>query len=87
MDTDSHARAALLELRRFAEGSEDGSVYGDRARAISDIDNILQHPHNSLVKVLLLPTGNLQELSIENGWGQQFMELASQLERILGVEG
>ncbi|QQO07619.1 hypothetical protein [Breznakiella homolactica] len=32
---------------------------------------------------LLLPTGSLQEISIENGWGEEFLKLASKVETLV----
>jgi len=45
----------------------------------------LASPSSEGVKSLLLPTANLQELSIENGWGGEFNEIADRLERLLGI--
>ena len=85
MDTDSLAIELLLRLRSKAEASGDGSIYGDRAEAMRDLDNLLSFPAVAQVKVLLLPTANLQELAIDNGWGEEFNEIAAQLERLLGI--
>ena len=85
MDTDQMARKVLEELRKRVAASEDGSIYGDRDRALRDIDFLLSNPSTDGVRGLLLPTANLQELSIENGWGDEFNELASQLESKFGI--
>jgi hypothetical protein len=84
MNTDQLARAALLKLRSLAEPSTSG-VYGDRIRALTDIDSILASPDNAKIKFLLAPTGNLQELSMDNGWGSEFCSIAAELEHILGL--
>lgn len=85
MDTDQIARSALEELRKKAAVSDNGSIYGERDRALQDIDFLLSNPSADGVKRLLLPTANLQELALENGWGDEFNELASKLESVLGI--
>ena len=85
MEIDQIARKVLEELRRKAAASDDGSIYGERDRALQDIDFLLNTPSTEGVKRLLLPTANLQELSLENGWGDDFNKLASQLESVLGI--
>jgi len=85
MDVDQAARAILTELRARVEAGEDGAIYGERTRALGDIDTLLADPSTDRVRFLLLPTANLQELAIENGWGSEFNELASQLECVLGL--
>jgi hypothetical protein len=85
MDTDSAARAILLELRAKVEAGGEGGLYGDRTEALLALDTLLSNPSTAQVKLLLLPTANLQELAIECGWGTEFNELAAQLERVLGI--
>ncbi|HEY8099403.1 MAG TPA: hypothetical protein VIF82_01520 [Burkholderiaceae bacterium] len=85
MDTDSLAREFLLKLRARVEAGGEGGMYGDRAEALRDLDNLLSFPSTGQVKVLLLPTANLQELAIECGWGEEFNELAAQLEILLDI--
>jgi hypothetical protein len=57
-------------------------MYGERGKAIQDLDALLAFPSLGGVRSLLLPTANLQELSIECGWGSEFNELAAELEEI-----
>ena len=85
MDIDSSAKELLLKLRSRVEAGGVGGLYGDQAKALRDLDNLLSSPSTSQVKLLLLPTANLQELAIECGWGQEFNELAAQLENLLGI--
>lgn len=85
MNVDQAAREILEKIRANLESGDDGAIYGDRAKALQDIDALLAEPSTYGVKLLLAPTANLQELSIENGWGSEFNELASQLELILGL--
>jgi hypothetical protein len=85
MDVDQAVRKILNEIHAKVEAGSDGAIYGDRIGALHDIDQLLAEPSRDQVKLLLLPTANLQELSIESGWGNEFNELASQLERLLGL--
>ena len=77
---DAAARLVLEELRARVEAGGEGGIYGDRAQALHDIDVLLARPSPGGVRWLLAPTGNLQELSIECGWGMEFNELAAKLE-------
>ncbi|PMQ04368.1 hypothetical protein DyAD56_15310 [Dyella sp. AD56] len=86
MDIDSSARAILLDLRAKVEGGGEGGIYGDQTKALHDIDSLLANPSVYQVKLLLLPTANLQELSIDCGWGSQFNYLAAKLEAVLGID-
>lgn len=85
MDTDFLAREILLKLRTNVENGGEGGLYGDRSEALRGIDSLLSSPSNHQVKLLLLPTANLQELAMECGWGEEFNQLAAQLENILGI--
>jgi hypothetical protein len=57
-------------------------MYGDRSRAIHDLDALLANPSPAAVSCLLMPTANLQELSIECGWGSELNKLAAELDRL-----
>lgn len=85
MDMEETAHAILSELRACVEAGGEGSLYGSRFEALRDIDALLAQPAADRVKLLLLPTANLQELSIECGWGSRFNELAAQLEQVLCI--
>lgn len=85
MSIDEEAKRMLTELREKTENSIDGGIYGDQSKALKDIDSLLASPSTEGVKFLLLPTANLQALSIENGWGQEFEVLASKLEKLLDI--
>jgi hypothetical protein len=85
MDVEANVRSILIELRARAEAGGDGAIYGDRNSALHDIDILLANLSLNQVKVLLAPTANLQELSIECGWGSEFNELAAKLENLLDI--
>ena len=83
--SDRKIRSLLHTLRKLIVAHGDGKVYGDLERAIKDVDSILSATdlcaESDRVRLLVAPTGNLQDLSIERGWGDKFLELAWQLER------
>jgi hypothetical protein len=85
MNIDQAAREILGKIRAKVDAGNDGGIYGDRAKALHEIDALLSDPSIFAVKLLLAPTANLQELSIENGWGAEFLDLSSQLERVLDL--
>lgn len=80
------ARAILLELRAKVAAGGEGGIYGDRARALHELDALLSNPSVNTVRDLLLPTANLQELSMDCGWGGEFCDLAAKLESVLDIK-
>ena len=82
MDTDEASRTILSKLRARVEGGGDGCMYGDRSKALHDLDALLASPSPEGIRCLLMPTSNLQELSIEYGWGSEFNKLAAELEEL-----
>lgn len=85
MSIDTEVRKILNQIRSKVESSDDGGIYGDRSKALKDIDSLLVSASSESMKYLLVPTGNLQELSIENGWGNELNQLAKELEDLLGI--
>ena len=85
MDLDKTVRELLSRLKEYVDSGEDGGIYGDKSQALKDIESLLNSPSTEGVKYLLAPTANLQELSIENGWGQEFNILATKLEDLLDI--
>jgi len=85
MDIDSTVRALFSQLKARVEEGGEGLVYGNRTRALNDLDALLSNPSIEGVGLLLAPTGNLQELSIEYGWGEEFLDLAARIELALGI--
>ena len=82
--SDQELREILIKLREFASAGGNGSLYGDREKALTDIDSVLACPdlQKELRRIgfLIVTTGNLQELSMECGWANSFHELATRLE-------
>ena len=84
-------RAALLELSRQLSESDDSNwASSSVAEVQADVDalllkNALTHSDEAALRFLLLPTGSLQEIAIDNGWGDLFCEFANAIERELGA--
>lgn len=80
-------RDLLTELRRLSIEGGQKVVYGDLNEATMELDALLSLPsfagHERRITFLLAPTGNLQQLSIDSGWGYQFNDIAEQIERNL----
>lgn len=57
----------LHHLRARVEAGCDGAIYGDRSRALWEIESLLATPSVEGVKFLFLPKANLQELAMKNG--------------------
>ncbi len=85
MNIDDAARCILAELRTRVDQGVDGRLYGNRAKALNDIDALLENPSLPRLRLLLAPTANLQELAIECSWGEDFGRLAAALENILEI--
>lgn len=62
------------------------SKWKDRASAVADIDAILARIDAAEtvkmlpIQMLFAPTGSLQEVSIESGWADEFIALASRFD-------
>ena len=87
--------AALLKLCELLEQSEQ-SLHASESpdillkkvrRAHSSVSSTgkIFNPHQLLS--LLTPTSTLQETSIDNGWGSEFLEIAETIERCIEACG
>ena len=83
-------RGLLNELLLLLNQSND-SIFANQT--VDDIKTIINEAINSedyhqevnikAVRDLLLPTASLQEISIDNGWGKEFCEIASKIEKLI----
>jgi hypothetical protein len=79
--------AILREARTFLalEGNDfSWSSWGDRNQAISEIDSIIRELEKGSVpdmRILFVPTGPIQEVSLSSGWGNEFLELANRFDK------
>jgi hypothetical protein len=81
----------LQEIRRLVEVSGDFSwtSWIDREDALRELDRATEHLiHGSIapLPILFAPTGPLQELSLSNGWGDAFVDLAHRYEVAIGCD-
>jgi len=79
--------AILKETRTFlalAENDFSWSSWVDQDQATSEIDSIiaeLEHGSVPDINTLFAPTGPIQEVSIDSGWGIEFLELAERFDK------
>ena len=77
---------AIDDLMKLLRASEDSGF------AVATVDEIIGHVNaarrridagdpvgDGLIRDLLAPTGALQDTAIDNGWGDQFIELSKRL--------
>ena len=76
-------KTLLQKLKKLAIQNGYG-IYGDLDTVVKDIDAILNAKDTSekqrSIKLLIAPTSNLQDLSIDCGWGEEFLLLADKIE-------
>ncbi len=73
----------LLEtIKGLVEAGED-YTFGDKEKAIQEIDAAIYSPSKENIEWLIAPTGNIQELSIDNGWSDEFITLSERLENLI----
>lgn len=65
------------------------SSWRDAEHALEEIDAIISRlrngetPDMSSMSILFSPTGPMQELSLSSGWGNRFLQLASEFDEAL----
>ena len=82
----------LLAIMRKARellatrGDDTGwSSWPDQAHALGELDQLIGQLEQGEVaeaklRVLFAPTGNLQDVSLQNGWSDEYLELAKQFD-------
>jgi hypothetical protein len=79
--------AVLRETKAFLALEDNDfswSSWRDQNQAISEIDSIIRELENGLVpdmRVLFVPTGPIQEVSLSSGWGNEFVKLAKRFDK------
>jgi hypothetical protein len=89
----SAGRTELLQVMREAralvalpDNNFDWSGWNDAEDALAEIDPLiaaLEHgrlPGRLALRILFLPTGPLQEVSLSSGWGDEFVALADRFD-------
>lgn len=62
------------------------SSWRDAGHALEEIDGIISRlrngdvPDQFAMSILFAPTGPMQELSLSSGWGNRFLQLASEFD-------
>ena len=81
--------SVLERVKELCSGSGDSLWSTDSAgdlsvQMASAIQALRDGKHVSLkgLDILFLPTGSLQDTSIDNGWGDEFLELAERFDNI-----
>ena len=73
----------LKKLRNLATQNGDG-IYGSLQITLDDIDAILSAENLSEkygdIRLLIAPTSNLQDLSIDCGWEDHFLSIADKID-------
>ncbi|MCX7358368.1 MAG: hypothetical protein NT015_09545 [Alphaproteobacteria bacterium] len=65
------------------------SSWRDAEHALEEIDGIISRlrtgdtPDTFSMSILFAPTGPMQELSMSSGWGNRFLQLASEFDEAL----
>ena len=79
----------LRETRGFLARPDNDftwSSWSNASDAIRLIDNLISRvesgemPNQSNLEILFAPTGQIQEVSVGSGWGEEFIELASRFD-------
>ena len=83
-------RRGLEKILECLNKSE-GSIYV--CYTVDEIKNIINDIINEMnnaeslniekIKYLILPAGSLQDISIDNGWGKEFIAIADNIEKII----
>ncbi len=74
------------ELVVLADNDFSWSSWGDAEAAVAEIDGIIaqlqrgEMPDQLTMRVLFAVTGPMQELSLSSGWGNRFLQLASEFD-------
>lgn len=77
------------EWLRRAGNDFSWSSWENAGEAIAEIENLQKIISNDevwnpmKVSIVFSPTGDLQEVSLSSGWGNEFLELADRADRVL----
>jgi hypothetical protein len=84
--------AVLIEARSLITRPENDfpwSSWSNANEATTEIDGLLRQlesgkrPWRGNLEILFLPTGPLQEVSVNSGWGDEFLELADRFDAVM----
>lgn len=69
------------------------SSWPDAGAALAEIDGIVaqlqrgETPSEAQMILIFAPTGRMQELSMSSGWGNRFLQLATEFDNAIGDDG
>jgi hypothetical protein len=80
----------LEKIIKYLSQSKD-SIYANKSvfeinESIKAIINKINNENKieiNIIKMLIAPTGSLQEISIDNGWGEEFIKITNEIEKIM----
>jgi hypothetical protein len=82
----------LEKLLEYLNQSTD-SIYS--SKGVLEIKKFINETINNIdcnknieideLKILIAPTGNIQDISIDNGWGEEFIKIANDIENTIGT--
>lgn len=78
----------LEQVRELVCAPPHAGIYGEPRRVLAEVERHLEEIRSSgatdlfELGVLFAPTGDLQEVSMDNGWGEEFLRLSAHFDRI-----
>ena len=82
-------KTELEMFLKYLNQSNDG-MYGDVEKGKNSINDIIKSISSNKkidkekISLLIGPTANLQEISIDNGWEKEFLIIAEKIDKIIG---
>lgn len=79
------------ELVALPQNDFSWSSWRDTEDALAEVDGIIaqlqrgETPSSLQMSVLFAPTGPMQELSLSSGWGNRFLQLASEYDNAMSA--
>lgn len=83
----AHVLRSAAELLSLPDNDFAWSSWANQAAAVAEIEAMLalveagELPDRTSVSVLFAPTGPIQEVSLNSGWGDAFLKLAERYDR------
>lgn len=82
----------ILEIKQIVDSSNTDtgfSKYSTPKELIDDLDKYIEKLERkdetifSKINFLIAPTGDLQEVSLSSGWGEEFLRLSMEIDKII----
>ncbi|MDR1773682.1 MAG: hypothetical protein LBR30_02280 [Clostridioides sp.] len=81
----------ILALYDLPSSDFSWSEYDSKEDAVEEMQNILESVESGdysvlrRLRTLLLPTGSIQEISIDSGWAQEYIIIGSRMEKLIDL--